>query len=131
MKKTQILIILILLSSCGSTPVKKMEAKSSYKGSTQEKVSPVMRELENLKNNPDSKIRVEEGWIIIQKEHTHWSFAPESHEAYPAFAKREFVEKNGGVHIKMGITCGATKEICDRFVKEFKDLNDKFRESFK
>ena len=125
------LIIMLILSSCGSTPVKKNNNNLGYLGSSQNSENSVNKELAMLKNDPKSLIRNDGGWIIVQNGHTHWSFAPENHEAYPAFAKREIIERGGKAVIHMSITCGAAKEACDRFVQAFKELNDKIRESFK
>ncbi len=131
MNTLQLLIILLILSSCGSTPTKTNNNTLGYLGSSQNNGNSVSKELAMLKNNPDSQVRDDGGWTIVQNGHTHWSFTPEDHEAHPAFSKREIVEKDGKVVIHMSITCGATKEACDRFVQAFKELNNKIRESFK
>ncbi len=130
MKSLLILTLMLILSNCGSSPVKNNNDNLGYIGRSQNKGNSVSQELVMLKNNPNSQIRYDGGWAIIQNGHTHWSFTPEGHAAHPAFAKREIIEKDGKAVIHMSITCGATKEACDRFVQSFKELNDKIRKSF-
>ncbi|HHL31734.1 MAG TPA: molecular chaperone DnaJ [Oceanospirillales bacterium] len=124
-------MIVVIFFSGTSTAAKGRSSQPEYQGSTSEKTNPVLNELEALKNNPNSEIRNEQGWMIIKNGHTHWSFAPETHEAYPAFAKREFVQRGGQVLMRMSVTCGASKSICDKFVEDFKQLNDEIRSQFK
>lgn len=75
----------------------------------------------------DSAIRFEthEGWVVAHDEAKKaiWTFAPKGDPAYPAVVKRSLVEHDGQVMIATAIQCGASKAVCDDFVRKFIRLN--------
>ena len=75
----------------------------------------------------DSAIRFEthEGWVVAHDEAKKaiWTFAPKGDPAYPAVVKRSLVEHDGQVMIATAIQCGASKVVCDDFVRKFIRLN--------
>jgi len=91
--------------------------------------------LAALHAKPTVEFRVQDGWIIAsEKEATTfdiWSFPPEGHAAYPAAVKRTLSQKDNATWIEMSVHCEASKVACDNLVKEFQQLNDRFRESLR
>lgn len=89
--------------------------------------------LKDLKSRRDVQISTQGGWTIITDRGagTFWSFTPPDHPAHPAAVKREIVSKDGAMFIQMGALCEAEKAACDRLIAEFRDLNDKIRESIR
>ena len=87
--------------------------------------------LAKLKNDPEVNIRVSEGWAIATKEGGRiiWSFTPINHPANPSFVKREIVERDGSIYIDTSASCSSTKEICDKLVQDFVDLNNRIVEN--
>lgn len=61
--------------------------------------------------------------------HVLWSFTPEGHAAHPAAVKRTVLEKDGAVFIDMKVLCFGTQAACDKLVEEFKQLNERIKES--
>ncbi|WP_373987900.1 hypothetical protein [Duganella sp. BuS-21] len=88
--------------------------------------------LAGLRAKPGTEISNQGGWTIAIEPDTKviWSFAPESHPAYPALVKRAVVSQNGSVFVKMDVKCQASKSACDALVREFIQLNEKMRSSF-
>ena len=88
--------------------------------------------LNELKQDPESKVTTQDGWTIIQSSGSGsmalWSFAPQYHPAYPAAVKRVVIEEKGGVYIHMTALCEATKIECDKLIEQFKALNDQLRQ---
>ena len=89
--------------------------------------------LKDLRGRPGVKVRVENGWTIVEdsgdKSMALWSFTPEGHPAHPAAVKRTTFEKQGEVWIDMKVLCQAAKEPCDKLVREFQELNDRIKAS--
>jgi hypothetical protein len=76
----------------------------------------------------DSSVVFEEhdGWIVASDaaKRVVWTFAPKKDPAYPAVVKRAIVERNGALMVDMGVLCGASKVVCDDFVRKFLSLNE-------
>ncbi len=74
-----------------------------------------------------------DGWTIANDAaaDTLWSFPPPGNPAYPAAVKRQVVEQNGTVSMKMEVLCGATKQACDDLVRSFVQLNDRLSASMR
>lgn len=92
----------------------------------------VSEALAGLRAKPGTQISTEGSWTIAHEPAASviWSFAPESHAAYPSVVKRAIVTKDGIVGIKMDVICQADKNACDALVREFIQLNEKWRSSF-
>ncbi|HEX5054945.1 MAG TPA: DUF4019 domain-containing protein [Gammaproteobacteria bacterium] len=90
--------------------------------------SSVKEALDSLKKKPGVEISDRNGWTIITekgaKELVVWSFAPRSDPAYPAVAKRNVYEKDGGIYVDLNILCHAPRPDCDNFQAQFKWLNE-------
>lgn len=89
--------------------------------------------FKDLRSKPGVKVRVENGWSIVEvrgeKSSAVWSFTPEGHPAHPAAVKRTTFEKDGQVWIDMKVLCQAAKEPCDTVVREFQELNGRIKAS--
>lgn len=71
-----------------------------------------------------------DGWTIASSnEGVMYSFTPSSHPAYPAYVKRDVIERNGAIYIDMSVRCGASKKVCDDLVRSFQELNKKIMQS--
>ncbi len=92
--------------------------------------SSVEETLSELKDNPEIQVRNSSGWTIATKEGGRiiWSFTPNSHPAHPSYVRREVLERDGSVYIDTKARCSASKNICDRLVQDFIDLNNKIME---
>ena len=88
--------------------------------------------LQALRAKPSVSFSSQGGWTIADDPEAKaiWSFAPSSDPAYPAVAKRQLVQTNAGIALRMSILCGSTKVACDNFVREFQALNAKMAASF-
>jgi hypothetical protein len=88
----------------------------------------VQQALAMLKRKPGVEVRYSDGWIIISqkgvKEMIVWSFAPVTHPAHPAVAKRTMYERDGGVYVDLSVLCEAGEPACGDFTEEFKKLDD-------
>lgn len=86
--------------------------------------SSVQEALEDLKNKPGVDIKDRNGWTVINqtgnKEIIIWSFAPPSHSAYPAVAKRRLYEKSGVMVVDLNILCESSQAACNFFLDQFK-----------
>ena len=122
MTTTSLLILVLAASAQPELP----EAGSSTTGYA----SPD-KAIEALRADPAVSETEQGGWRIFQDpaHHAIWSFPPAQHPAYPSAVKREFVERDGAVHVQMGVQCGASKSACDQLVREFQALNQKMSEA--
>jgi len=129
MKVIKLLALSLFLSAC-AIPTNEVKDDLGYEGRSSNGTNQVIKQLNKLKSDPDVKISMHEGWTIAESQNNMslWSFAPESHPAYPSFAKRSPVEKDGSVFIRTQVTCGAEKSVCDSFVKDFIKLNEQVKE---
>jgi hypothetical protein len=97
----------------------------------------VAEALKALRAKPDAKIVEQEGWTIVQENDpaqdtmTMWSFAPESDPAYPAVAQRITFKQDGAWLMRMNVQCEASKLACDKFVRDFEDLNERLKQEIK
>jgi len=86
--------------------------------------------IRSLSSLPGAEVREKDGWIVvsIKEKRQVWSFPPSSHAAYPSAVKREVVTKNGSVVIETQVSCGSKKDVCDKLVMDFIDLNNKTKQ---
>ena len=97
----------------------------------------VAEALKALRAKPDAKIVEQQGWTIIQENDsaqdrlTLWSFAPESDPAYPAVAQRITYKQDGAWLMRMNVQCEASKLACDKFVRDFEELNERLKQEIK
>ena len=95
--------------------------------------STVAEALAELRAKPGVEIQTTkpDAWIIINEPGSiQWSFTPSTHAAHPAVVRRTVkVNGEGGVYIEMSALCQAEKAPCDKLVEEFKELNDRIRQS--
>jgi hypothetical protein len=72
-----------------------------------------------------------DAWTIVSEPgNVQWSFTPSGHAAYPAVVRRAIkVNSEGGVFIEMSSLCQAEKAPCDQLVEEFRELNERIRQS--
>ncbi|MYM23951.1 DUF4019 domain-containing protein [Duganella sp. FT135W] len=87
--------------------------------------------LEALKARNDVSISAQGGWTIVEEKgaSTIWSFTPADHAAHPAVVRRQLVQENGGVNMKMTALCQASKAACDKLMEEFQAMNARMAES--
>lgn len=89
--------------------------------------------LSDLKAKPGVRIEVTkpDAWVIAHEPgDVQWSFTPSTHKAYPAVVRRAIkVNAEGGVYIEMSALCQAEKSSCDKLLEDFKELNDRIRQS--
>ena len=79
-----------------------------------------------LRTDPGVVFERHDGWIVARDaaKRAIWTFAPKDDPAYPAVVKRTVVERNGELFMDMGVLCGASKMVCDDFVRKFMRLNE-------
>jgi hypothetical protein len=90
----------------------------------------VSEALEALRAKPGVSVTVTkpDGWIIANEgQSVFWSFTPQGHYAYPAVIRREIIMREGNIYVEMRALCQAEKELCDRLLREFQDLNERMR----
>ena len=111
--------------TAGATPASEKKSVIGY--------ATVAEALAELKAKPGVEIQTTkpDAWIIINEPGgIQWSFAPSTHAAHPAVVRRTVkVNGEGGVYIEMNTLCQAEKVPCDKLVEEFKELNDRIRQS--
>jgi hypothetical protein len=128
---------LVALVLAGATTLAFAQQDSPSEGSAQSATQSaigyptVAAALDALRARGDIKISVQDGWTIVNepKTNTFWSFTPAGHPAHPAAIKRTIVEKDGAFFIAMSGLCQAQKAACDKLMAEFRELNDRIRES--
>jgi hypothetical protein len=81
--------------------------------------------LADLRSKPGVVFTTKDGWTVASDEATTtlWSFSPAGYPAYPAAVKRQFVQENGQLSLKMNVQCEASKAACDDLVRTFQNLN--------
>ena len=137
MKCLILIVSLIGIVSCGTTPEKGSGGEIGYIGqspsvfgyrSTHELLSSLKSDTENVVSTVNGDFGV---WTIVQspKDNSLWSFTPEQHPAHPSVVKRTVVEKDGKVLINTEASCDAEKAVCDQLVNSFIQLNNKIRGS--
>jgi hypothetical protein len=93
----------------------------------------VQEALESLKSKPGISVTVTnpDSWVIIvePQPYTQWSFTPAGHYAYPAVVRREIKQRDGAIAVEMSALCQAEKAACDKLLEEFKQLNERMRQS--
>lgn len=85
--------------------------------------------LASLRMRPDVQISEQNGWTLVgdRTNYVYWSFAPRDDPAYPAVAKRQIKVVGDELFISMDVLCQATKEPCDKFVRQFQELNERMK----
>lgn len=121
----KILFPVLFLAGCTTT-----SSDLGYKGLSNDDGVNVLKTLEKLKLSPGSSVRLVSGWTVVNQESKRalWSFPPETHPAFPSYAKRTPVEKDGSVYLSTEVVCEATKIVCDSFVRDFIELNQKVKQ---
>ena len=121
-------VLAIVCTSCLSQIVPLPEANASTIG-----YKTVADALAALEANPNVQISVQGGWTIASDEGTKtiWSFAPKNDPSYPSAVKRTMKEHDGRVFVDMNILCQTSKPACDQLVLQFRQLNDRMRESMR
>ena len=86
-----------------------------------------------LRADPGVQFRTQDGWVIADDpaHHTVWTFSPQGDAAFPAVVKRHLVERGGQLVLETGVLCGASKQVCDDFVRRFVALNDELARAIK
>jgi hypothetical protein len=81
--------------------------------------------LAALREKPGVTIREENDWYVVNDPEGNaiWSITTPRNPVHPAGVKREFVQRDGGIHLVMSVKCGSTKEKCDELVRQFQELN--------
>ncbi|WP_307505039.1 hypothetical protein [Variovorax sp. W1I1] len=88
-----------------------------------------------LKDKPGSSVTITkpDSWVIINEPgplSTQWSFTPAGHYAHPAVVRRALkIADNGAVSIETTALCEAQKVSCDKLIDEFRQLNERARQS--
>jgi hypothetical protein len=95
----------------------------------------VAEALSTLHTKPGVQVEITkpDAWTIINEPgNVQWSFTPSTHNAYPAVVRRAIkVNAEGGVYIEMSALCQAEKEPCDKLLEDFKDLNERIRQTIR
>lgn len=131
MKNLLILCLVGLFAACASKKVQKENL--GFQG---EMVMPQGENhanivFEELMGDPKVVLKHSQGWKVASKitgrKKTTWTFPPANHPAYPSVVKRVFSRVDGMLDIKTTVHCGASKAICDDFVREFIKINRKLK----
>ena len=89
--------------------------------------------LAAVKTKPGVQVEIAQpdGWTIVNEPaNVQWSFTPSSHPANPAVVRRELKANGGGdLSIQMSALCQAEKAECDKLLEDFKELNERIRQS--
>lgn len=86
--------------------------------------------LAALRKMPDTTLREENDWLVAHDKAnaTLWSITTDKHPAHPTAVKRTLTERDGAVVIKTNVMCGAQKDVCDKVVQQFQQINDGLRQ---
>jgi hypothetical protein len=131
-KNLLIFCLVVLFAACASKKVQKKE-NLGFQG---EKVMPRGQNhanivFEELMGDPGVVLKHSQGWKVASKitgrKKTTWTFPPSDHKAYPSVVKRVFSRVDGELDIKTTVHCGASKAICDDFVRGFIKVNRKLK----
>lgn len=89
--------------------------------------------LAALRAKPGVSFSEEGGWMIAEERSSAilWSFTPSGHPAHPSVVKRQLVNEDGQLNLKMSISCRAVKMVCDALVRDFNDLNQRMIEAIR
>ena len=90
----------------------------------------VAEALDAVKAKPGAVVTVTrpDSWTIVSEPGgmVVWSFTPSSHAAYPAVVRRAIVVGlDGMARIETTGLCQASKEPCDKLMKDFQELTNK------
>jgi hypothetical protein len=92
----------------------------------------VKHSVEELTKNPSSKITHKDGWTIVSKmengDRVYWFLAPDVDNVSSAiFKKIVYVRNKSELETETVSKCDAPKQTCDDFMKQFKNLSEKYR----
>jgi hypothetical protein len=120
--RAQIVGLIVLFAAAGAAAQPIAESKVSTIGFRN-----TAEALAALHKSPGVEFSVVDEWTVANERATGvvWSFPPPGHPAYPAAVRRQVVEENGVVSLKMDVVCEATKAACDELVRSFQALNAK------
>ena len=115
----------LLLSTAASASTPQQQSTIGY--------ASVAEALSALKAKPGVQVEITkpDAWTIISEPgNVQWSFSPSTHGAYPAVVRRALkVNPDGDLYIEMTALCQAEKMACDKLIEEFKQLNERIRQS--
>ena len=93
----------------------------------------VAEALSAIRAKPGVQIEITkpDAWTIINEPgNVQWSFTPSTHNAHPAVVRRSIkVNAAGDIYIEMSALCQAEKAPCDKLLEDFKELNERIRQS--
>jgi hypothetical protein len=130
------LLPLLLIASLASAALAQSESSESAPTATPRSVigySTVAEALSALKAKQGVQVEVTkpDSWVIVNEPgNIQWSFTPDTHRAHPAVVRRAIkVNGEGGLYIEMSALCQAEKTDCDKLLEDFKELNERIRQS--
>lgn len=128
---SRILPLLFSLTLLGCNANSPGKEDLGYQGRSSTKELSVGELLARLEVDPTVQMRVENGWkiAVCNSGRVLYSFTPNTHPAHPSYVKREVVEKDGAIYIQTSASCGAEKNICDKLIRDFIELNNKVKNS--
>ncbi len=129
-------LAIALLFLITSNVIEAQEAAPSPTGSSKNSAigyATVEEALQSLKAKSGVSIATTkpDPWVIVTEPgtYTQWSFTPFGHYAHPAVVRRDDKQSDGEVFIEMCALCQAGRASCDKLVEEFKQLNERMRQS--
>jgi hypothetical protein len=89
--------------------------------------------LKSLQDVSATFVREHNDWLVYAQEerHYYWDITTERHPAHPTAVKRCLREHDGQVMMGMDVMCGATREVCDQVVAQFRELNAQLSEALR
>lgn len=93
----------------------------------------VAEALAAVRSDPSSRVVMDFDWLVIevgkigQPDYALWNFSPPSHPAHPAAVKRTIHMREGQLVVDMDVACEAEKPDCDRMVREFQAITERFQ----
>lgn len=75
-----------------------------------------------LRDKTGVTIREENGWVVASdpSEYTIWSLSQAGNVAHPTMVKRSVVRDGDILGLQTSIECGASKDVCDEVVQQFR-----------
>jgi hypothetical protein len=130
------LLLFLLPASLASAALAQTESPASAPSVAPQSVigyATVAEALSVLKAKPGVQVEVTkpDSWVIVNEPgNIQWSFTPSTHAAYPAVVRRAIkINAEGGLYIEMSALCQAEKAPCDKLLEDFKELNERIRQS--
>ena len=135
MKSLSSLVFVAFLAAALSANAQDKTASSAESTSGKSAIgyTSVQEALESLKSKTGVSVTVTkpDSWVVVTEPQTYtqWSFTPAGHYAHPAVVRREIRQRDGAVAVEMSALCQAEKAACDKLIEEFKQLNERMRQS--